>query len=90
MSALIIAIVQLLHTIINIYIWIIIISALFSFIRPDPYNPLVKAIYQLTEPVFIWIRRKLPFVVISNIDLSPLVVLLALQFIDTLLIRSIY
>ncbi len=88
MSALIVAFAQLIHTVINIYIWIIIISALFSFVRPDPYNPLVQVINRLTEPVFRWVRNKIPFVVISNIDLSPLVVLLALQFLDTLVYRA--
>jgi len=82
--------VQLLHTVINIYIWIIIISALLSFVRPDPYNPVVRAIYSLTEPVFEWVRRTMPFVMLSGIDLSPLVVLLALQFVDTLMIRALF
>jgi YggT family protein len=90
MSAIVVAFVQLFHTVINIYMWIIIISALFSFVRPDPYNPLVQVITRLTEPVFRWVKRKMPFVVVSHIDLSPLVVLLGLQFIDTLIFRSIY
>ena len=90
MSALIIALVQLIHTLITIYIWIIIIAALFSFVRPDPYNPLVKFIHQITEPVFRWVRRRLPFVVVSGMDFSPLVVLLALQFVDTLLLRAVF
>ena len=90
MSALIAAIVQLVHTVISIYMWIIIISALLSFVRPDPYNPLVQVINRLTEPVFGWVRRKMPFVVVSNIDLSPVVVLLGLQFLDTLIIRAVY
>jgi len=90
MSALIYALVQLLHTVITIYIWIIIIAALFSFVRPDPTNPLVRFIYQITEPAFNWVRRKMPFVILSGMDLSPLVILLALQFVDTLLLRMVY
>jgi len=86
MSALIYALVQLLHTLITIYIWIIIIAALFSFVRPDPGNPLVRFVYQITEPAFQWVRRTFPFVIFSGIDLSPLVILLALQFADTLLL----
>jgi YggT family protein len=89
MNALLFAIVQLLHTIINIYIWIIIISALMSFIRPDPYHPIVQAIYRLTEPVFDFVRQKLPFVVISGIDLSPIIILLSLQFIDVFIMRLV-
>jgi len=90
MNALLIAIVQLIHTIINIYIWIIIISALMSFIRPDPYNQIVQAIYRLTEPVFEFVRKNMPFVVVSGIDLSPIVILLSLQFLDVFLIQLVY
>ena len=87
MSAFVYAIVQLLHTVITIYIWIIIIAALLSFIRPDPYNQIVQVIYRLTEPAFDFVRRKLPFVVFSGIDLSPIVILLALQFLDVFMMR---
>lgn len=89
MNAFIYSVAQLLHTIINVYIWIIIISALMSFIRPDPRNQIVQAIYRLTEPVYEFVRRKLPFLVISGIDLSPIIIILALQFFDTLMMRSL-
>ncbi len=87
MSALIYALAHLIHTVLTLYMWIIIIAALFSFVRPDPYNPLVRFIHQITEPAFQWVRRKLPFVIFNGIDLSPLVVLLGLQFVDTLMMR---
>jgi len=87
MSAFVYAIAQLLHTVINVYIWIIIIAALLSFIRPDPYNQIVQIIYRLTEPAFEFVRKKLPFVVFSGIDLSPIVILLALQFFDVFMMR---
>jgi len=90
MSTLIFALVQLIHTLITIYIWIIIIAALFSFVRPDPYNPLVKFIHQITEPAFAWVRRKMPFVIVGGMDLSPLVILLGLQFLDTFLLRAVF
>jgi len=89
MNALIYAIVQTLHTVINLYIWIVIIAALLSFVRPDPYNPIVQILYRLTEPVMGFIRRKMPFVVLSGIDLSPLVVILALQLIDNFMMRAL-
>jgi YggT family protein len=87
MNALLYAIVPLIHTVITIYIWIIIIAALMSFIRPDPHNQLVQIIYRLTEPAFDFVRRKLPFVVFSGIDLSPIVILLGLQFLDVFMMR---
>lgn len=88
MSALIYSIVQLLHTVINLYIWIVIIASLLSFVRPDPYNPIVQALYRLTDPVLSYIREKMPFVVLSGIDLSPIVVILGLQLLDNFMIRS--
>jgi len=90
MNALIFALTQLIHTVINIYIWVIIIAAFLSFVRPDPYNPVVQTLYRLTEPVFGFVRRKLPFVVISGIDLSPLLIILSLQFIDTFIINLLW
>ncbi|RUM74496.1 MAG: YggT family protein [Sulfurovum sp.] len=89
MNALLFAIVQTLHTVINLYIWIIIIAALLSFVRPDPYNPIVQALYKLTEPVLGFVRRKMPFVVFSGIDLSPLVVIIGLQLIDNFMMHAI-
>ncbi len=88
MNALIYSIVQLLHTVINIYIWIVIISALLSFVRPDPSNPIVQILYRLTEPAYRFIRQKLPFLVFSGIDLSPLIIILGLQFLDTFMMRA--
>ncbi len=89
MNALLFSIVQLIHTVINIYIWIVIISALLSFVRPDPHNPIVQTLYRLTEPVYGWLRRKMPFLIISGIDLSPLVIILGLQFLDTFMMRAL-
>jgi len=89
MNALIYSIVQLLHTVLNLYIWIVIIAALLSFVRPDPHNPVVQILYRLTEPAYSFIRSKMPFVVLSGIDLSPLVIILGLQFIDTLMMRAV-
>ena len=89
MNALIYAVVQLIHTVINLYIWIVIIAALLSFVRPDPRNPIVQILYRLTEPVYDVLRRKMPFLIIGGIDLSPLVIILGLQFIDTFMMRAL-
>lgn len=89
MSALIYAIVQTLHTVMNLYIWIVIITALLSFVRPDPHNPIVQILYRLTEPALDFIRRKMPFVVFSGVDLSPLVIILGLQLLDNFMMRAI-
>ena len=78
----------LLRSIVTLYIWIIIIASFLSFVRPDPNNPVVQVLYRLTEPAFAFVRKKLPFVVMSGIDLSPLVIIFGLQFID-IVIRNI-
>jgi YggT family protein len=78
----------LIRSIGTLYIWIIIIASFLSFVRPDPYNPIVQVLTRLTEPVFAFIRKKLPFVVMSGIDLSPLIIIFGLQFID-IIIRNI-
>ncbi|BCD60480.1 MULTISPECIES: YggT family protein [unclassified Nitratiruptor] len=80
------ALAQILHMVINIYIWVIIIAALISWVRPDPYNPIVQTLYRLTEPVYAWIRRYIP-TIIGGIDLAPLIVIIALQFIDLFFVR---
>ena len=89
MNALIFATVQLIHSVISLYIWVIIIAAVLSFVQPDPRNPIVDVLNRLTQPAFAFVRRKMPFVIFSGIDLSPIVIIFGLQFIDTLLMRSV-
>lgn len=89
LSTLVEALATLLHTVINIYIWVVIISALLSFVRPDPYNPIVQVLYRLTNPVYALIRRYVP-TLIGGIDLAPLIVILALQFIDLFAVKLLF
>ena len=80
------ALAQILHMVISIYIWVVIIAALISWVRPDPYNPIVQTLYRLTEPVYAWIRRYIP-TIIGGIDLAPLILIIALQFFDMFFVR---
>ncbi len=89
MNFIMIPVLQLLHTLITLYIIVVFVSAVLSFVRPDPYNPIVQTIHKLTEPVFGFVRKKIPFVVIGGIDLSPLVILLGLQFIDNIIMQLV-
>jgi len=79
-----------LDSVLSIYFWIVIISALLSWVRPDPYNPIVRFIYSITEPVFYRVRKWIPFVYISGFDLSPIVVLLAIEFLKIFLVQTLY
>ncbi len=66
------------------YIWIIIIRALLSWVNPDPWNPIVRFLYRVTEPVLRPIRRRLPWQ--TGIDFSPILVILALVFLQRFLV----
>jgi len=88
-STLIEAVAQILHMVINIYIWVVIISALITWVRPDPYNPIVQVLNRLTEPVYAFIRRYIP-TVIGGIDLAPIIIILGLQFLDLFAIRLLF
>ena len=57
--------------------------------RPDPYNPIVRTLRLLTEPVFYRVRKWLPFTYTSGLDFSPVVVLLAIELINRIVIASL-
>ncbi|MCR4941265.1 MAG: YggT family protein [Campylobacter sp.] len=88
-STLIQSVADLIHAVIQIYIWVIIIAAVISWIRPDPYNPIIQTLLRLTEPVYAWLRRFIP-TTFGGIDIAPIIVLLALQFVDRLLVKILY
>jgi|SRR5690348_16271511 YggT family protein len=77
-----------LSELLRIYIWIVIIAAVLSWVNPDPYNPIVRALYGMTEPVLDWVREHLP-VYFGGLDLSPIVVIIAAEFVQQVLIRAV-
>jgi YggT family protein len=85
---LILAIANILDIVLSLYMWIVIIAALISWVNPDPYNPIVRFLYSVTEPVFRPIRRLIGSR-LGPIDISPLVVILAIMFIQRFLIHSL-
>ncbi|THB80076.1 MAG: YggT family protein [Desulfobacteraceae bacterium] len=78
-----------LHQALNIYMWIVIISALLSWVNPDPYNPIIRFLRTATEPVFYQIRKRLP-VNFGGLDISPVVVILAIMFLQRFVVVSLY
>ena len=72
----------------TLYLWIVIIRALLSWVNPDPWNPIVQVLHRATEPVLAPIRRRLP-TWRWGIDLYPLVVILAIYFVQRALLRSL-
>ena len=85
----ILAVVDLLAIVLNLYFWVVIVAAVLSWVRPDPYNPVVRALRTLTEPVFYRVRKWLPFTYTSGLDFSPVVVLLAIELFNRIVIKSI-
>ena len=83
-----VALAKVIDTVLFIYMWIIIIRAVLSWVSPDPYNPIVRFINNVTEPVLYQIRRRLP-VSFDGIDLSPVVVLLIIMFLQSFVVRSL-
>jgi len=84
------AIATVLNSLLSLYFWIVLIAALLSWVNPDPRNPIVRFLYAATEPALYQIRRRLPFVRFSGIDLSPLVLLLAIRFTQMVVVQSLY
>ena len=70
--------------IIDIYIWVVIITALLSFVNPDPYNPIVQFLYRVTNPAYSFVR-KLMKTNFGGLDLAPLIIVVGLQVVEIVL-----
>ncbi len=82
------AVAIILGSLLKVYFWVVIISAILTWVRPDPYNPIVRTLRTLTEPVYYRVRKLMPFTYSSGIDFSPVVVLLAIELVDRIVIDS--
>ena len=72
----------------SIYMWIIIARAVLSWVNPDPYNAIVRFINNATEPVLYQVRKRLP-VSFGGLDVSPMIVILGVIFLQTFLVASL-
>jgi YggT family protein len=72
-----------------IFMWIVIIRAVLSWVNPDPFNPIVRFIHQVTEPVLYRIRAYVP-AVFGGIDFSPILVFLGVIFLRTFVVSSLF
>ena len=77
------------NAVLNIYWWIIIASAVLSWVNPDPYNPIVRFLRSATEPVMYRVRRVLPLA-FGGVDFTPIVVLLAITFLQVFVVKTLY
>jgi YggT family protein len=83
------ALATVIYYVLTIYMWIIIARAVISWVNPDPYNPIVRFLYSITDPVLLAIRRRLPLS-FGGIDFSPILVILAIIFLQKFLVGSLY
>lgn len=78
----------------SLYSWVIIAAALITWVSPDPRNPIVMFLRQVTEPVLAPVRRLLPPWKTGGLDFSPLIVIIAIQFVERVvfpgLLRALY
>ncbi len=81
------AIAKVLDFALNIYMWVIIISALISWVSPDPYNPIVRFLYGATDPVLRPIRRRVGL--FGGIDITPMIVIIIIIFLRLFLVRTL-
>jgi YggT family protein len=82
------AVATVINMALTIYTYIIIGSAIVSWVNPDPYNPIVRFLHRATEPVLYRVRRFMPDT--GGLDLSPMVVLLAIFFLQKFVINSMF
>ncbi len=83
------AIATILDKVLWLYSIVVMVAVLVSWVSPDPFNPIIQFLRSVTEPVFAWVRRRLPFAVVGMIDLSPLIVLILIQLVQMVVVRSL-
>ncbi|MBU1566651.1 MAG: YggT family protein [Proteobacteria bacterium] len=82
------AVAQLLDFLLTAYMWILVGRAVISWVNPDPSNPIVRFLYEVTEPVLSRIRRWLP-INMGGIDFSPMILILGIMFLQSFLIQTL-
>ncbi len=87
LSNFLLAVAKLLNVVLSAYIWIVIARAVISWVNADPYNPIVRFLVQVTDPLLSRIRRFIP--AMGGIDLSPMVLILAIVFLQSFLVPTL-
>ena len=83
------AVAMILDKVLSLYSVVILIAVLLSWVSPDPFNPIVQFLRAVTQPLFEWVRRRVPFAVVGMIDLSPILVILGIRLMQLAVVRSL-
>lgn len=90
MGNVILGLAKVIEMILDAYLIVIIASAVISWVNPDPYNPIVRFLRSVTEPVYNKIRSVLPLpLIFEGLDLTPLVVIAIIYFLDYALVANL-
>ncbi len=84
------ALVNFIGWLLNLYSWVVIAAALITWVSPDPRNAVAHFLRTVTEPVLRPVRQVLPPWKTGGLDLSPLIVLIAIQFVERVILPSLY
>jgi YggT family protein len=79
----------ILHAVIFLLYLVLIFQAVISWVNPDPFNPIVRILHTITDPILTRIRARAPWLATSGIDFTPLAALLALLFLDLFLVETL-
>ena len=82
------ALAKLIEILLGVYMWIVIGRAILSWVNPDPYNPIVRFLHDVTEPVLSRIRRIIPAFG-GGMDFSPMILILAIYFLMSFLVPTL-
>ena len=78
----------ILDTVLWLYMWVLIIRVLISWVNPDPYNPIVQFLQRVTDPVLYQIRKRLGMATMG-FDFSPIIVILIIIFVQIAVVGSL-
>jgi YggT family protein len=84
------ALARVLDIVLTIYIILLVVRALLSWMRPDLLGPVTNFFYSATEPVLRPLRRRFGFLSTGSVDFTPLLVLLIIMFIRYFVVNSLY
>ncbi len=79
---------DIVNIIFQVYIWLIFARIVMSWVKHNPYNPLIRFIYDVTEPFLGFFRKIIP--PIGVIDISPIAAFFALQLLNMLIIKILW
>lgn len=89
LANLISAIAGVISILLTVFYWLILVRAVISWVNPDPFNPIVQFLYNVTEPVLFPIRKIIPFSFKLGIDISPIIAFLIILFLKNFLVATL-